>query len=447
MNTHRFIPSAHHGMGRFALSLCGGLLLALSLLLPPTASAAAPSAPSLSSANVLNLAGVSVVRLSMTYISSKGIKITCTALGTLIASWPASSNNDANNWVVTDSTALSLTGGTGKCAPVGDTLATIQILANNLYTSATNPNTTQATLDTLQCGKTTCQDQTSESLSSTAIGGGVLFSFHTDGLNMQPFLDTGIGQPSLSTSVGIELANQSKVGAWPPKPQLTDALQALTFLTPVDAISNAPSLTPGATPSSAPAPGNNVTSFEPGMPLVDAQGAFIGMKVSNSTTLFTVSNLKTLEMAFSTLQSQKSLEANNILKVQWNNGIQQFDQNSFLAAKNDFDTILDHTKVNNPQFQAANTFSQQAAAKLPHPTGSPTTAGSPTTGQGQGGSGLGLFGSTLLMIGLGAGLILLVLLLILVSLVFGRRRALRKKNQEEMDRFKEEAAAARRNAP
>ncbi|HEV2583323.1 MAG TPA: protein phosphatase 2C domain-containing protein, partial [Ktedonobacteraceae bacterium] len=40
-----------------------------------------------------------------------------------------------------------------------------------------------------------------------------------------------------------------------------------------------------------------------------------------------------------------------------------------------------------------------------------------------------------------------VLLLVLVSLVFGRRRALRKKNQEEMDRFKEEAAAARRNAP
>lgn len=443
MNMHRFTPLVRYRVGKFALSLCGGLLLALSLLLPPAAYAVAPSTPSLSTKNAVNLAGVSVVRLVMSYVPPKGTTVVCTALGTLIASWPATSTTDQNNWIVTDSSMLSLTGGTGKCAPNGTNLASIQILANNLYTNSTNPNSNLATLAALICDKGACHDPASEFLSSSAIGGGMLFSFHTDGLDMQPFLDTGSAQPSLSSDIGIELAAQGQPATWPLKPQIASSATALTFLTPLNAISGAPTPAPSATSNNAPAPGNAITTFEPGMPIVDTQAAFIGMKVSNSTTLFTVSDLNKLVMNAPILQSQGTLKATNTLKSKWDDGIQQFDQNNFLVAKNDFGAILDRTKVDNTKFQAANNFAQQAAAKLLALAGTPTPTASPST---QPGTTTG-FNSTLLLIGLVAGVIFLVFLLVLVSLVFGRRRALRKKNQEEMDRFKEEAAAARRNAP
>src|SRR5205085_4099537 len=60
---------------------------------------------------------------------------------------------------------------------------------------------------------------------------------------------------------------------------------------------------------------------------------------------------------------------------------------------------------------------------------------------------LGIPTGVILVVGLVAGVIFLVLLLVLVSLVFGRRRALRKSNREELERFKADEAAARRSAP
>jgi len=66
-----------------------------------------------------------------------------------------------------------------------------------------------------------------------------------------------------------------------------------------------------------------------------------------------------------------------------------------------------------------------------------------------GGSGnfLGIPTGAILVVGLVAGVIFLMLLLVLVSLIFGRRRAQRKSNREELERFKADEAAARRSAP
>ena len=54
--------------------------------------------------------------------------------------------------------------------------------------------------------------------------------------------------------------------------------------------------------------------------------------------------------------------------------------------------------------------------------------------------------STILLIGLIAGVIFLVLLLVLVSLVFGRRQAQRKQDKDEITRFKKDEEQVLRDA-
>jgi serine/threonine protein phosphatase PrpC len=457
MNMHRFTSVARSGMRRLALSLLGGLVV-LSMLVSPVAFAAVarPASPALSSTGILDLAGVSVLRLSISYTTAQNRQITCTALGALIASWPAASTTDQNNWGVTDSSVLSPTG--GKCAP-GSSLTSIQILANNLYTSNTS---SLSLLDTLHCSKAgICEDQqgtagpVGEALSRTPVGGGVLFSFHTSGLDMQPFLDTGQANPL--TGTGIELATQGQSPTWPqtqasqlPQESFT---QALSFLTPVIASSGTLSRNSTATPTSSPsAPGAAApTKFEPGMPFVDALGHFIGMQVLGSTAAFTVTDLLQLENAQPAFQPQvlqRKPHAPNLLKQQWDAGIVEFDLGTpagYRQAQQEWSVILDHTRVDNPNFQAARTFSQEATAKL-----SPSGSGSTTTGGSNGSHGnAGLSGlnRALVITGLAAAIILLILLLVLVSILAGRRHARRRRDKQELDRFKEEAAAARRQAP
>ena len=454
MSTSRFTSAANRGSersGRWrAARYCAALgltvLCLLTVLLPPAAFAAGTrpasrSSASLSGTGILEQAGVSVVRLVITYSMTKNTQVSCTALGTLIDSWPAASATEQNNWVVTDGSFLSRTG--GACSK-GSSLSQIQILANHLYTNTPDTASSSLTLlDTLQCTNGTCRDQqgssapVTESLSSTPAGGGVLFSFHTATLDMQPFLDAATG--SSASSVGIELASQSQAVQWPIVPQIV-ATQAQTFLTPVNPPS-APASASGGTPTSKATPAA-ASRFEPGMPYVDTQGHFVEMQVAGTSTLFTVTNLRALEQPFPELQQP---HATNTLKQQWDAGIQDFFAGNYSKAQQELNVIQDPTKVNNPNFQAAKSFAQQAAAKAPTSAGgTPTTSGSTP---GSSGSFLGLSTSSILIIGLVAGLVFLILLLVLVSLLFGRRRALHKKEREELVRFKEDEAAARRNAP
>ena len=102
--------------GLSLLSVLGGLLLLLPLLVPPVAFASSTnptkSLAGLSPTGIRDLAGVSVVRLEMFYVQSQThTAVQRTALGTLIASWPATSTNDENNWVLTDGSMLATDGG------------------------------------------------------------------------------------------------------------------------------------------------------------------------------------------------------------------------------------------------------------------------------------------------------------------------------------------------
>ncbi len=144
MSTHRFIPAKRKGKYMPFLFMLGGLLLMFPLLFPATALAAprntAAPPPLTQPQQIVDLAGVSVVRLSLEYHSAKGTtSIFCTALGTIIASWPAQSASDKNNWVLTDGSLL-LASKKNTCAPEG-TLVSIKIFASNSFTNTQTSRT------------------------------------------------------------------------------------------------------------------------------------------------------------------------------------------------------------------------------------------------------------------------------------------------------------------
>ncbi len=159
MSTHRFIPAKCKGRRLPFLFMLGGLLLLFPLLLPATALAAprstTASPPLTKPQQIVDLAGVSVVRLALSYLPAKGTAtVVCTSLGTIVASWPAQATTEQNTWVLTDGSLLS-TSKKNSCAP-GGSLDSISLFASNEFTS-TQPNL--ASLDTLTCTSSgTCSD-------------------------------------------------------------------------------------------------------------------------------------------------------------------------------------------------------------------------------------------------------------------------------------------------
>ena len=150
MRSHQ--PEMRRGIGRFAFSILGGLLLASQLVLPShmfaisirTANSADPP-----TSQSFALSEVSVVRLVYSYNATPATKRTtagnpvlCTSLGVLVKSFPASTSSTLNTWVLTDGSLLNTA--TTPCAPAGSssrgktsttyTLSSINVYANNAYT-------------------------------------------------------------------------------------------------------------------------------------------------------------------------------------------------------------------------------------------------------------------------------------------------------------------------
>src|SRR5215469_18086208 len=106
MSTQSNTCKLRWSIGLTALSILSGLLLALQFVLPslalalPQRLAPHPFTPQ----GVLDLAGVSVVRLVVEYTgTTTHLTTQCTGLGTLVASWSPTSPTEENNWVLTDS--------------------------------------------------------------------------------------------------------------------------------------------------------------------------------------------------------------------------------------------------------------------------------------------------------------------------------------------------------
>ena len=424
MNRRSSLPELRRGNGLTVRSILSRLLLALLFIV--TLASCTPRR-TLTQQGVLDLAGVSVVRLVIYYSvgeavirqdgydpTSSGTGEQCTGLGTLVGSWSPASPTEKNNWVLTDGTLVNTKGGT--CLP--GQLAGIQILANNAYT---NNSPGQALIGSLQCHRpgqeTICSDTEPETISSSA--GAVLFSFHTDANHLQPFLLVD-AQQGLGTPQGIELASKNALTVtWPSRPVLTGTDTAQAYLTPrlVDTTAgNNNSKTSTATSNS---------SSEPGMPIVDSNGKLVGMSLAGNR-LLTGQAILNLMNQVPALQSKAQAKHTNILNTTWDLGIQQYEASEYAHAQG----TLQQIENTNPQFLAPRTFELTAAAHMHNgPNGAPT----PTTGAShtQGGTLVLLF-----LIGLIAGLLILITLLLVMFI-------LRRFRKQILARFEAEQAGAR----
>lgn len=426
MNRHSSLPELRRGSGLTVCSIPSRLLLALLFIV--TLASCTPRR-ALTQQGVLDLAGVSVVRLVVYYTagvtrldgyapiagdSVYKVEEQCTGLGTLVGSWSPGSPTEKNNWVLTDGALVNTKRGTCPPETTGQ-LAGIQILANHAYTS-NSPGT--APIGTLQCQRqgqeTSCSDTVPEALLPT-LDGALLFSFHTDADHLQPFLRVD-AQQGLGTPQGIELAsNNSLTVTWPSRPVLTGTDTAQAYLTPrlVDTTAgNNNSKTSTATSNS---------SSEPGMPIVDSNGNLVGMSLTGNR-LLTRQAILNLMNQVPALQSKAQAKHTNTLNTTWDLGIQQYEASDYAHAQ----ATLHQIETTNQQFLAPRIFERMAAANMhtgPNGAPTPTTAAS----HAQGGTLVLLF-----LIGLIAGLlILLTLLLVMVILRRFRKQILARFEAEQ----------------
>ncbi len=461
MSTHRFAPVMRRGTGLLVLFLLSGLLIAQQLLLSSIAFANAHAsrgrnghALSQQQQEALDVASVSVVRLVVTYntigTNPQPSGVACTGLGSLVGSWLPRNLTDANNWVLTDSSLVHLSGTT--CTGNAGQLASIIIYPNTTYT---NSQAVPLPLAQLLCSPAGCHDGPPGTAATETItpaggiaGGGAIFSFHTDAQHVQPFLD--VAQPGASatgTLLGIELTSDpSATGKWPQSAVVANTSGPTKFLVP-NPITSTTSNVPGNAPTAIATPTNSPTSglprqyYEPGMPVVGTNGTLIGMHLSgngqNLLPLTQISDLMRTQLDLQPVALAFFKNANPLYK-NWVAGVTDYYNHEYRAA----DTALKAITNTKSEFQAPRDF--DAKYVVPALQGSePGKSPTPASGNTVNATILGLPTQLVIMVGVIVGLIILILLLVVVSLTFGRARARRRR---ELAQFKIDQAEAQRMA-
>jgi serine/threonine protein phosphatase PrpC len=432
MSTHKFSPKMEKGVGLFALSALGGVLIALQLLLPSIAFAFSSStypAANPDPPKSLARAGVSVVRLVLTYnltTASAGLTPTiqnatpgsvggqtlaasgrCTILGVLIRSWTAVAGETTNNnWVLTDGAMLNFNPST--CGP-GATMtlpASIKVFASSAYT-ATNSNPQLLSLGSLNNPVVTDFRCVNPSACSTGV---MLFPFTTDAAHTLPYIDLPIAPRDQAQRIG--LMNGSATAPL----KIADEQQIRPFLVP----------------TTIPASGSN----EAGTPLVDDNGDLVGMHLLSTATpanLADISNFVDQQDEF-----KFNSKHTNLLHDNWKTGIDKYYKTppDYPGAQQAFQAA----EKLNPDFKAGSPSIFQHLAPPSAPTGTNPNA-TPTAQATNSGTFLNSGIPTwLLSIG---GLVILIVLLILISQTIARRGAQRRK---ERAGFKADRQVADRRA-
>src|SRR5712692_9939934 len=110
MSTYSYISKMRRGAGLSALSVLGGVLIALQLVLPSLAFARSAQHLAFGQSQALDRAGVSVVRLVVSYTVGQQAptalptvstgtgpaSIQCTGLGVLVGSWASQNPSEMN---------------------------------------------------------------------------------------------------------------------------------------------------------------------------------------------------------------------------------------------------------------------------------------------------------------------------------------------------------------
>lgn len=422
MSTYRLKITSRRGPGFFVLSLAIGVLIAQQLMWPAVTFAATVNSGDggyqFGKAQALDRASVSVVRLVAGYSAVPavaGCTRSVTGLGVLVGSWAAApASTDFSNWVLTDGSLVDPNGvpcGVGKQV---NQLSSIQIYANNAYTSSTNG----LTLKSLQCHATVCSDgATTEALpcqnTNPCDKGVVLVQFHTP--VPQPYIDMAQTDQAITESQGIELTGP------------------ITAPISIDQVAHV--LMPAQVALSDP-------KNESGMPVINSDGQLVDM---NTKALDTGQSIRTFvngSIAPAPLQSVNT----NVLRDNWNRGVNDYYANDFVSAQSDFI----RASAGNAQFQAPAAFLTLPQIRaVVTPTSSVRSGG--TTGAGgtstTAGSHIGPFaipGAVLAWFPwiIGGAILLIVILVLIIALVI--RRQVR--HSREMAAFEKERVAAEEKA-
>lgn len=426
MSTHSVKPAMHRGIVLPVRFVSGVVLIltALFLLLPSVAFAFVPTVTEADPTQNVAQAGVSVVRLVVSYtgLSTPGgmppspaagplslvnnaSTFQCTGLGVLVGSW-AATGTEKSSWVLTDGnlvnpmkmTCTSSTGGSvGGPLSGSIQLTQIEVLASSGTGGYAPPSTVPLARIAVKAGDVTCEDSTSCSQ------GPALFGFST--AQAQPYIDLSSSSAG-SDQQGIELTNPSSALLVSP----SDATQYLTPHTaPVDAQTD-----------------------EAGMPIVDAQGKLTGLHLVAGSSSLSFATIMTF------LNQNIPQGHPNVVHDNWDNGIRAYYAREYAAAQKDFQLAA----AANSQFLAATVFMEQAAAQVKSGNGGGVGSGgsgntrSPTVSNGAG----GLLGFSLWQVSVVA-LVVLLLIVVVISLLVGRAR-----RKRELEQFKEDEKAAEHRA-
>jgi len=418
MSTYRLKFMSRRGSGFFVLSLVVGVLVAQWLMWPVVAFAATANSSDggyqFGKAQGLDRASVSVVRLVAGYNAVPavaGCASSVTGLGVLVGSWtmtPAS--KDFINWVLTDGSLVDPGGiSCGVRRPMEE-LSSIQIYANNAYTSSANG----LVLKSLQCHGNACSDGATMQVllcqnANSCDTGVVLVPFHTPA--PQPFIDLAQTDQAI-TEQGVELTGPAS------PPIRVD--QAAHALMPTQVV--------------------NDPKNEPGMPLINANGQLVDM---NTKVLDVGQSIRTFvneRIVPPPLQPVNT----NALRDSWNRGIDDYYTNDFVSAQSDFI----RASAPNAQFLAPAAFlNLPQISAVVTPTSSVRSGG--TTGAGGTSntvrSQTGPFaipGEVLAWFPwiIGGAILLIVILVVIIVLV------VRVRHGREMAAFEKEQAAAEEKA-
>jgi len=325
-----------------------------------SASATAAQASSPLSGAPLGLlrAGVSVVRLLVRYDKPNNSgTVYCTGLGVIVASWPAQSATDQNNWVLTDSSLVN-----GKQAVCADehpqaTLTSIEVSSSTYY------NQQQAFTFESALGSVTCQEANCQS-------GSALFALGRTAQNqLFPFIDlaqqhsTSNQDMAIALTTSASVISKSRSSAQPPLPTpsiaSSNSLGASTFQAQASQFRTPNEFSPTDT-------------LEAGTPVINSNGQLTGLHLKAPSA-----NNDIQAFINTTIPGLTSHPPNKVHDA-WQQSLDAYSQGDLKTARTQFQIAA----TANPSFQGANIFAapsnpagSNSGEGQPNPTNTITIAG------------------------------------------------------------------------
>ena len=410
MSTHSILSRLHTHTISIIVSIVGGLLFSLPLVLPAATVAASPRASStgytFGNSQAMDLTSVAVVRLVVTPKSTPPAipRVCVTGLGVIASSNPTSSGGSGTaqgpylNTILTDGSLLT-------CG-INTASMSIEVLASAAYTNNTS---TGEILAALTCDNTakTCTTTTTRSSTTTFPMTCQTNGSCTKGLVLLPFITTTL-QPYVQEATTSSTASFHITLGTPSGTPVAPLSSPTTNLVPSSPDQQASDTSATATTTPA-------QTFEAGTPLVNTSGQLVSLQTSSGNSVIP---------SFTIPPSP-----NDQLQTAWTKIVSDFySRNYSTVVTSDSQSLT----ALNPNFAAA-TALKTIASSRENPS---TTTTKNSTKKSS--SPASIISSPIVLLSI-AGLIVVVLLLLLISFAVGRRR-------REMARFKKEQEGAEQRA-